>query len=293
MVLAESPIRERLRSAWSDLKLQVRSAGQAKPRGIQVWLCEGFGNQLFQYCLGRILAAELGLRMDCVFRPRNRSHSGASLALKRVFAVETTVPGDRGHGRPLLLEGHRYQPGELAGGRPIVVKGYFQRYEYYRRYAALIRQQWLQTSQVPLVALDPQTVGVHIRLGDFLETRSGGTKALQADYYRRALAALEWQRVLLVSDDGEHPLVRQLASEYGAEVVSQADWAADFRLLMSCRKLVISDSTFSWWAAWLGRADEIVCSGPKLDAHRYGGQWAGQQSIDLYVGDDPRYRFIE
>jgi hypothetical protein len=34
--------------------------------------------------------------------------------------------------------------------------------------------------------------------------------------------------------------------------------------MASCRHFIIANSTFSWWAAWLGRTDNgIVCCGTK------------------------------
>jgi hypothetical protein len=68
--------------------------------------------------------------------------------------------------------------------------------------------------------------------------------------------------------------------------------------MASARKLLMSQSTFSWWAGWLGRAERIVCPlfapshwhfGSKL----YGPPDPGALDFpNLIVDDEPRWEFV-
>ncbi len=61
----------------------------------------------------------------------------------------------------------------------------------------------------------------------------------------------------------------------------------DFRVMLSAKKIVISQSTFYWWGVWLSDANEVyypICNT---------GFWNGQMDINLKVNDEDLYIFIE
>src|SRR5579864_3756080 len=48
----------------------------------------------------------------------------------------------------------------------------------------------------------------------------------------------------------------------GGRLVDTGSALSDFRMMTKCTHFIIANSTFSWWAAWLGRKDRsIVCCG--------------------------------
>jgi hypothetical protein len=78
-------------------------------------------------------------------------------------------------------------------------------------------------------------------------------------------------KIVLFSDEPD------LAEEYigrKADHVSRTgDSNLDFRLMGSCRRMIIANSTFSWWAAWLNphRRKSIVA--PEYFLGRNVGTW--------------------
>ena len=99
------------------------------------------------------------------------------------------------------------------------------------------------------------------------------------------------ERLHIVTDAPGHPLVAAV-QDLGAEVFHEGPMA-DFRCIQAFQKIAICQSTFHWWAAFLGAAREIYY--PRDDR----GPWShpvpahlahepGHYGIDLRV-DEARY----
>ena len=82
-------------------------------------------------------------------------------------------------------------------------------------------------------------------------------------YFHRALTAVEKvgggaERVLLVSDDPGLALER--IGDLGREVIvaSTGGWADDMALLLGAPALILTNSSFSWWGGYAGRARAVA-----------------------------------
>jgi len=102
-----------------------------------------------------------------------------------------------------------------------------------------------------------------MRRGDYFEWGDGG-RALPTSYFLDALAAvddLESHDVLVISDDLEH------AAEELKEVprvrFESNPAMVDLLLLMNASVVVTSNSSFSWWGAWLNRRPDARVLVPK------------------------------
>ena len=85
----------------------------------------------------------------------------------------------------------------------------------------------------------------------------------ERDYFLAALAAVERDsgpapKLVLVSDDPQLALER--IGDLGREVVirGRRGWADDMALLLEARALVLTNSSFSWWAGFCGRAEVVT-----------------------------------
>lgn len=140
------------------------------PRVIEVRYRGRFGNHLFQYCFGRILAEELG------FALRAEPISGFP-------GTAAEVSGAVHEGPVVVLDGHVVDlPAILRDRSPrrIVLDGYFQRYEYYRPYREPIRAEWLRAADGPSPDIDAGDLALHVRLGDYVAAHDA---ALPFSYY--------------------------------------------------------------------------------------------------------------
>jgi len=151
-------------------------------------------------------------------------------------------------------------------GRDIVVRSYAQRYELWAPYADQIRDEWLKI-QCPLPRTDEHELVVHLRRTDYVKNDSGQPTL---DPARQCLASTSEEldkclaefpqglRILVCTDDALDPFVVEFCRKYRAST-SLGTLDQDFLKMVAARYLLISQSTYSWLAGFLGRAERIVC----------------------------------
>jgi hypothetical protein len=163
--------------------------------------------------------------------------------------------------------------------------GYWQRLEYAQALTGPLRDA-LDIGSAP--RSDP-LVGIHVRRGDMLQTDS----SISGNWFGAALAALQpgtKERVRVWSDDPEWCRTR-LDLGVPFEIAANGPPVEHLRGLASCSALVISRSTFSWWAGAIAadRGARIVFPtpwwphGPDLDGIIMPSDW-------IPVGTMPRRR---
>jgi len=157
--------------------------------------------------------------------------------------------------------------------------GYWQDLRYFCDYEEQIRED-LRFRQAP-DGKDKElmeeirgcnSVGIHVRRGDYLTDPFtldlAGITSL--DFYRRSVADMAGKvsdpRYFVFTDDPDW--VRQnldLGIEY--QLVHHNDQLRafeDMRLLSSCRHFILSNSSFSWWGAWLGEHKGKIVYAPAV-----------------------------
>ncbi len=164
--------------------------------------------------------------------------------------------------------------------------GYFQSPLYMKGHEEVVRT-WFSCSDQDAadvaarwsaLGLDPhRTVAVHVRLGDYrrqvpLGDNPEGGWILPRTYYQEALDLIGPNlNIALFSDEPN------VASEY---IDRRVDYIAktgnmkiDFLMMSSCKYIIIANSTFSWWAAWLNSSHEKIVFAPKFFLGRNIGEW--------------------
>ena len=67
---------------------------------------------------------------------------------------------------------------------------------------------------------------------------------------------IEYNNCYLITDQPSHPFIQQLFKIKNLIVVNQSE-LADFTLLKHAKQLIVSHSSFSWWASFLGEQDKV------------------------------------
>jgi len=100
-------------------------------------------------------------------------------------------------------------------------------------------------------------LAVHIRRGDYLKPEfSNSIGVLSKQYFQQAIKMVldtnEIHRTIIFTDQPEHEDVQQFGKDIDMEIRCNANKYDDLVEMMCCSHIIISNSTFSWWAATLG-----------------------------------------
>ena len=256
------------------------------------------GNWLFEYSFARLLAKRFGYRLTALPMPGFPGTFGVLLGEEvygPVACWQGNWPFEAYSGRRLVRE-ELFQ----APGQRITLDGLFQRWELIADAREEIREDWLRVEGAR-PARPSGDFAICLRLGDVYssaneaEDGESGPRwsdgVLREEEIRRLVRTVPHERLYFVTDAPSDPLLAAVR-DLGAEVVSQSAME-DFRFIHSFQKVAICQSTFHWWAAFLGAAREIYF--PPCDrgiwSHPEPAQLAhepGHYGIDLRV-DEERY----
>ena len=212
------------------------------------------GNQLFQVASTIGLAEKHGLPWDF---PQTIQDCAAGRLLSLTGSLRIR-PSDQ---RTLHLERDTvfYDVQlDLAHSTLIDLEGYFQSVRYFKESLPSLNDYFTFPSEVALSVKEKypelgssSTVTLHVRRGDYLKF-SDIYVALGMPYYERALSRMGFiERVIIISDDIEWckrhfgPLL-----PYNVRYSDGGD-IEEFVVMLLSKKVVIANSTFSWWAAFL------------------------------------------
>lgn len=236
---------------------------------------------MFQYAFGRAAAihhrAELWLDV-----------SGFESYPLRQFNLDnfciTGVVSDRGpdNSVPLYNEPHfHFDAFAHTHSQTVRYRGYWQSPLYFSAIADRIRSDFQLCDPWPAayqsisdVIQDVDSVGVHIRRGDYATNQSTQTfhGLASPDYFRRAVDMLRDElsnpRFYFFSDDiewcrrvfeGSDIVFVDIPEERGNSGLKAC---RDLHLMSRCRHNVLSNSSFSWWSAWLHEDPEKIVIAP-------------------------------
>jgi len=247
-------------------------------------LCGGPGTQMFQYshalALARRCEAQLQLLWEGDMNSPNRSFSlgrfGLQLAEDLPPESEWFQIAEYGTYRPGVCEGIE-TAFQRSGRRVCHVRGYFQNERCFSDAAPDIRKLFSGAADAPLPSTHPNSVAVHVRRRDPL--RNPQHILCDVTYYLTAMRILRGlirnPRFFIFTDDPGW--CRSAFAPFpGVTIHPGGDEESDFAAMKSCSAFIISNSTFSWWAAWLSGSDAVVCPSrivSGLDWYRAPERW--------------------
>lgn len=152
---------------------------------------------------------------------------------------------------------HRYSPIPYKEG--LLIDGYFQSSKYFEDKNEEIKNLFVLDDFRSEVG---NKIGLHIRRGDYLKF-SDIHPILSIDYYRRAMEMLGTDNEFIVVSDDISWCQQNLVGE-NIEYSELNDEVLDMSILASCKSVIIANSSFSWWAAYLNKNENCQVIAPKL-----------------------------
>jgi hypothetical protein len=256
---------------------------------IRVVMLGRLGNNLFQYALGRALSEKHGvpLQLDASwFNGRTwpyvsplgklpgfasqkaklaRPFSFGSRALKKITGKHHWEYLNV----PIIRENESDQSFDatlLQAPPDCVFFGYFQTPLYFQGIEHLIRSELsteglgLELGHENLAARlrESNSVAVHVRRTDYVNNRN--LYLPDADYYQRAMDrmrdAVPSARFFVFSDDPKWCIKEFVSPD--TTVLTHSDPyqpLTDLHLMSLAANHIIANSSYSWWAAWLGKKE--------------------------------------
>lgn len=261
----------------------------------------GLGNQLFAYAAARRLAlvnnAELiiddvtGFSRDYQYK-RQYALDRFCIPVRTATSNERLEPFDRyqrglvkwiSGKKPFLERSYLEQEGinfdrrllDLKVSRTLYLDGLWQSENYFKDIEQNIRDdlritppQDAENLQMADEIANCNAVALHVRW--FEDSNSVGVHNLSIEYYQKAIALIE-QKVdsphyFLFSDNPEAASKKIDLPEQNVTFVSHnlgdRNAYADLWLMSQCQHFITANSTFSWWAAWLGSDRSKVITTP-------------------------------
>lgn len=249
---------------------------------VNIHFTKGFGNNLFQYAFGRLLAETYGLKLN------HQAIPGLGIEKVRNFSNWRlkTVEIRNGHHSDNVY--HEFFDGDPKRGKyNYYIRGYFEDYTLYKPHLDKIRSWY---PDVPKT--NTEDLVVHMRLDNRLLQWDHYKNHISAEGYKKAFSKFRFKRLHIVSDAKKWGNVTETdikeltkkvlhgptskrspripigdAVSYMNELVDgfkefdpvfhHNSFIEDFNFIRSFDKILIYNSTFVWWAATLSQATQV------------------------------------
>ena len=248
----------------------------------------GLGNQMFQYAFGRALSlrngSKLFLDLSTLNPKKNRGYALDNFLLTPNFATSDILKGlitphfafrkklwkalkvpFKYAPTHILEKTFAYTPSIANNKTSAYYDGYWQSEKYFADFAGAVKadfafrnEQLLQKCPQFDEICNTNSVAIHIRRGDYIKNPKYKKRlyVCTLPYYLRAIAYLRERHSNLnffIASDDPKWVAENFELSNQTKLIKSNSAIEDFFLMANCKHQIISNSSFSWWCAWLNR----------------------------------------
>jgi hypothetical protein len=223
------------------------------------------GNMMFEIAHGYAKSLEYNRQFVV---PSSESSSG-HLEKNLFRKVDFNIPFSNQDSKSKVINGQFYYEKLIPfENEPTVFSGYYQSEKYFGEYSEVIKDlysptlEFINKATTEFPFFNNSTVGaINVRRGDYL-TQPRRHPVITLDYINEAYKHLpKCDYILILSDDIKWCKENILLPNNVIFVENYWDHEGIW-LLSLCDHFIISNSTFSWWGAWLSRTENKVVISP-------------------------------
>lgn len=241
-----------------------------------------YGNQLFPYMVGRILAHHLK------FKFINHTINHPDFMLQD---LKDDIENDNynSYNSPVQLIGGVEHPDfnihETINDktpRKIMLDGFFQRKKFVLPFKDLIKKIY----KYEKINTNKNDLAIHIRSGD-LYIPNLSNNLLPIEYYEMAIEMTPYENITVCTDDPEKPISAHIIKKYNCKLFKGSE-RETITFLASHNNVILSQGSFSFWAGFFCDGDNIINAIPRTGWNSE----ANKDDIDLLIQGN-NYKYIK
>jgi hypothetical protein len=220
----------------------------------------GLGNQMFQIAAAFTVAKsndeDYGFDFENCFTPAQGNTS--TKYLDNIFKNVKSISGiptnfKLRYNEPVF--NHVYMPPLKSA----LLTGYFQSEKYFSNY----KEDIIKLFHVKPIEFKKEgiTTAIHVRRGDYLK-HPNFHPTCSVEYYTKAMETISEGEFIFVSDD-----IQWCKDNFKGDNIKYSSFdneIDDLSLITECDNVIISNSSFSWWGAYLNQNESKVVIAPKI-----------------------------
>ncbi len=242
----------------------------------------GLANMLFQIAMTKSMAVDYGVNFSfpnlishLEFLNNESNHNSSlkhSLEYLKLFNTLNAVNYSKPQNNDTMVLNYPFHYEKKILSNPnqdVLISGFFQSEKYFKHnrdeILGMLNFNDFETyvrNKYPFIK-DYRCSAIHVRRGDYLKYPNHHP-VQTIEYYRKGINLLEpiTDKFIIFSDDIEW-CKENLKLDNVIYIENEKDYI-ELYLMSLCNNNIISNSSFSWWGAWLNKNDDKVVIGPKM-----------------------------
>ena len=229
-------------------------------------LIGGLGNQLFQISAGYAHAKKIKTEFAINYNIGLGSGQGHHPNRYKNNLYKNIPSTNR---RTFVMYNQEFGYSPIACLDDLCLIGYFQSSKFFRGYEKEIKKLFnfprplMDRVKKKMSKIKKKKVGIHLRLGDYHDKSHDGVfiKINYKDYLDKVLLNFDEEYEFLIFSDDLKSLKKKIDIQNFINLKNN-DEIEDLFALSQCDEIVMSNSSFSWWGAFLGNEKKrVFCPG--------------------------------